>query len=421
MDQKPVSKCKPQDWMRDKSTRAVMDALGQGNALFVGGCVRNTLLGVPVDDIDIASPLPPVQASARLKAAGIKVAPTGIDHGTITAVVEGKPFEITTLRKDVETDGRRATVEFSTDWTEDARRRDFTMNTLLMDMDGHVYDPLGCGIADLNARRVVFVGEPSERIAEDHLRILRYFRFHALYADGAPDEKALSACRAAADKIAGLSKERITQEFFKILSVESPTDILTLMFENGILLPLTQPSPVLGYPSPGGRGRRSEAEQGEGGNMTLLKNLCHFQKNYGLEFLAARLLVLAGFKDENIKCFEEFLLIPKVFRKDIENLNQVLALPDLSNDHAVKVAVYKHGRIPTAQALMIELALDRVMNGYGPEAVKIIQNWEIPDFPLTGEDLIKEGFKPGPALGEELNRREDAWISGGFTPVPNTV
>ena len=442
--------------MKASETRAVMEALGRGDALFVGGCVRNALLGQPVDDIDIVSILRPDEVTKKLEAVGIKVIPTGIDHGTVTAVASGKPFEITTLRKDVETDGRHAVIEFSTDWAEDARRRDFTMNTLLMDLEGNIYDPLGCGLEDLRARRVVFVGDPRERIAEDHLRILRYFRFHALYSAGLPDKKALSACRAASDKIAGLSKERITQEFFKILSVDNQAEILALMFDNGILLPLIQPSPVLEYPSPGGRGRRSAAEQGEGGNMTLLKNLCHFQKNYGLVSIAARLLVLAGFAEEvmqkspslegggkgegiesnniehphpnpppqggedsgdvmnRIASLSKFLLIPKVFRKDMQAIYEVLKLPDLSNDHAVKVAVYKHGRIPTAQALMIELALDRVMNGYAPQAVKIIQNWDIPDFPITGEDLIKQGFKPGPELGAELSRREEAWIKVGF-------
>ncbi|HOO80967.1 MAG TPA: CCA tRNA nucleotidyltransferase [Alphaproteobacteria bacterium] len=392
MDQKPVSMLEPQDWMKADETQSVMKALGQGYALFVGGCVRNALLGQSVDDIDIASALTPDEVTKKLEAAGIKVIPTGIDHGTVTAVTGGKPFEITTLRKDVETDGRRAVVEFSTDWAEDARRRDFTMNTLLMDLEGNIYDPLGCGLKDLHARRVVFVGDPRKRIAEDYLRILRYFRFHALYADGAPDAQALAACRTAADKIAALSKERITQEFFKILSVDDPLTVLILMFENDILKEFKTPE----Y------------------DERLLKSLCYFQKNYGLVSIAARLLILAGFAEKNLKAFDDFLLIPKVFKKDIENLNQVLALPDLKDDHAVKVAIYKHGRTATAQGLMIELALDRVMNGYAPQAVKIIQNWDIPDFLLTGEDLIKEGFKPGPQLGEELQRREDAWIKGGF-------
>ncbi len=390
---KSVSTLKAQDWMNAPETKSVMDALGDGNALFVGGCVRNTLLDEPVEDIDIATKLVPEEVVSSLEAANIKAVPTGIEHGTVTAVVEGKPFEITTLRKDVETDGRRATVSFSEDWAEDAKRRDFTMNTMLADMDGQVFDPLGQGLEDLQARRVVFVGEPSERIAEDHLRILRYFRFHALYADGEPDEAALKACREGADKIPSLSKERITQEFFKILSVDAPVSILETMFENNILKEFS----FAGY------------------NPEMLTHLCTFQNNYGLVFLASRLLVLAGFAEKNIKAFDGFLLIPKVFKKDIENLIQVLALPNLSEEHAVKVAIYKYGRVPTVQGLMIEIAQDRVMNGYGPKAIEIIQNWDIPNFPISGEDLIKKGASEGPELGRELQRLEDEWIKNGFT------
>jgi poly(A) polymerase len=389
---KAVETITPQGWMRSAESKAVMSALGEGNALFVGGCVRNVLLDEVVEDIDIATKLVPQDVMKRLEATAVKVVPTGIEHGTVTAVVEGKLFEITTLRKDVETDGRRAVVAFSEDWTEDARRRDFTMNALLMDMEGKVFDPLGCGLKDLQAHRVVFVGDPAERIAEDHLRILRYFRFHALYGQGEMDEAALGACRAAADKIPALSKERITQEFFKILSVDAPALVLQTMFENNILKEFFSPE----Y------------------NPELLTQLCTFQKNYGLGFLASRLLVLAGFAEKNLKVLDEFLLIPRVFKKDIENLIQVLALPDLGEDHAVKVAIYKFGRVPTAQALMIELAQDRVMNGYAPKALDIIQNWDIPNFAVTGEDLIKKGIPQGPELGQELQRLEEEWIEHGF-------
>ncbi len=389
---KSVSTLDPQDWMSAPETKEVMKALGEGNARFVGGCVRNALLGEVVEDIDIATKLTPDIVTEKLETAGVKVVPTGIEHGTVTAVAQGKPFEITTLRKDVETDGRRAVVAFSEDWIEDAQRRDFTMNTLLMDLDGKIYDPLGQGLDDLRKRRVVFVGNPAQRIAEDHLRILRYFRFHALYADGPPDEDALKACREGAHKIPELSRERITQEFFKILSVEIPTVVLQMMFENKVLESF------------------SVAEY----NPETLEHVCMFQKNYGLAFLAARLLVLAGFEEKNITHMEEFLLIPKVFRKDIQNLIQVLALPDLGNDHAVKVAVYKYGRVGVAQALMIELAQDRVMNGYAPKALDIIQNWEVPNFPVSGEDLIKKGVPQGPELGRELERLEDEWIGRGF-------
>ena len=293
----------------------------------------------------------------------------------------------------VVTDGRRATIAFSTDWQEDAARRDFTMNTLLADGEGNIYDPLGQGVEDLKAGRVIFVGEARQRIAEDILRILRFFRFHALYGKGDPDEDALTACREFADKIPELSRERITQEFLKIISVDDPVDILTLMFENNILKQFNF----------------NETK------LIVLKYTCDFQRRYGLGFVASRLYALAGFSLKNVEAMENLLLLPKVFKKDMEAIDKILQLPDLNNDHAVKVAIYDHGRVPTAQALMIELATDRVMNGYVLKALEIIQNWDIPDFPLSGEDLIKEGFKPGPVLGEELTRRERAWIDNGFS------
>lgn len=389
---KPASKLDIQDWMTSKEASAVMEALGDGNALFVGGCVRNALLGKTVDDIDIATTLTPDEVTKRLEKAGIKAVPTGIEHGTVTAVMDGKPFEITTLRKDVETDGRHAVVAFSTDWAEDAARRDFTINTLLADQKGNIFDPLGQGLDDLRARNVVFVGDPAQRIAEDHLRILRYFRFHALYASGDPDKDALQACKDAGDKIPSLSKERITQEFFKILSVDDPVSVLKIMFDHNILKQFSKPE--------------YDAE--------LLGHVCDFQNRYGLAFVSARLWVLAGFKEANLQSFEELLLIPKVFKKDIEAIAAVLALPDLSEDHAVKVAVYKFGRVGAAQALMIELAQDRVMNGYAPKALEIIQKWDIPNFPVSGEDLIKKGVPQGPELGRELERLEEEWIERGF-------
>lgn len=392
MNLKPAATIPPQKWMKSASTRAVMDALGEGNALFVGGCVRNAVLGIPVEDIDIATKLTPDDVIAKLNAAGIKTIPTGIDHGTVTAVVEGQGFEITTLRKDVATDGRRATVAFSTDWQEDAERRDFTMNTLLADGEGNIYDPLGRGLDDLKAGRVVFVGEAKQRIAEDILRILRFFRFYALYGKGDPDHYCLEACREFAGKIPELSKERIAQEFLKIISVDNPMDILSLMFENNVLSEL----------------------QFKETKLPVFKYICDFQMRYGLGFVASRLYALAGFSLENVEAMENLLLLPKVFKKDMQAIDKILQFPGLSDDHSVKVAIYDYGRVPTAQALMIELATDRVMNGYVPKAIDIIQNWDVPDFPLRGEDLIKEGFKPGPELGDELTRRERAWVDNGF-------
>lgn len=377
--------------MVSAETTRVMAALG-GKARFVGGCVRNMLLWLEVGDIDIATPHTPDQVMEKMTAAGIKVVPTGIEHGTVTAIVNKKPYEITTLRRDVETDGRRAVVSFTDNWREDALRRDFTMNTLLADPEGNIYDPTGEGVKDLEARCVRFVGDPATRIAEDHLRILRFFRFHALYGHGVPDGAGLKACRAAADKIRSLSRERITQEFFKILSVDSPSDVLKIMFENNILREFLFPE----Y------------------QKNLFKHLCEFQNRYGLAFVSSRLFAVAGFSQVNVFELDKLLLIPNVFKKDIHAISEILKLPDLVEDQAVRVAVYKFGRVPTAQALMIELAEDRVMNGYAPQALKIIQKWEIPDLPVTGHDLMKAGIKEGPELGRTLAAIEDWWIEGGF-------
>lgn len=391
MPQKVELKIAPPAWMTAPGVAALLAAL-DGQARFVGGCVRNTLLDVPVEDVDLATPLTPPEVIEKLEAANIRVIPTGIEHGTVTAVIDGRSYEITTLRRDVETDGRRAVVAFTQDWREDALRRDFTMNTLLADAQGQVFDPLGQGLADLRARKVVFVGDASARIAEDYLRILRFFRFHALYGRGAPDGAALAACRAGADKIASLSKERITQEFFKILSVDAPQEILALMFGHGVLREFETPE----Y------------------DPALMGHVCAFQQRYGLAFIAARLLVLAGFSGKNLEAMEKILLIPRVFRKDIEAIIRVLEMPDLDAGPRVKEAVYRYGRIPAAQALMIELAQDRVMNGYAPEAIAIIQKWEIPNFPVSGNDLMQEGYKPGPELGARLADLEERWIKNGF-------
>jgi poly(A) polymerase len=197
----------PQPWMLDPATTRVMEALeragGEDCARFVGGCVRNAILGAPVRDIDIATTLTPPQVTAALEAASLKALPTGIDHGTITAVALGRPLEITTLRRDVATDGRRAVVAFTTDWSEDAARRDFRLNALYADAAGRLYDPTGAGLADARAGAIVFVGDPVQRIREDALRILRYFRFLAWYGRGEPDPAALAACRDEREQLTG--------------------------------------------------------------------------------------------------------------------------------------------------------------------------------------------------------------------------
>ncbi len=389
---KIVKTIEQQKWMQSPETQKLMGVLGHDNALFVGGCVRNALLGEDVTDLDIATKHRPEQVIKYLEDKGIKAIPTGIDHGTVTAVIDQLTFEITTLRKDIKTDGRRAVVAYTDDWRDDAQRRDFTMNTLLMNIHGAVFDPLGQGMADLESRIVRFVGEPEKRIREDVLRILRFFRFHGAYGQGDPEDTGVKACAHSADKISTLSRERITQEFLKILSLDNPVDTLRIMFAHGVL---------------------KEFDHGQEAQDNL-NHLCTFQNNYSLSFIASRLYVLAGMSTDNVQVMEALLLLPKVFKKDIQAIDSVLKLPNMDHDHAVKVAIYKFGRVPTAQALMIELATDRVMNGYAPKAVDLIQNWDIPTFPVTGNDLIKEGILKGPELGQELTRREEEWIYNGF-------
>ncbi|HEY8191270.1 MAG TPA: CCA tRNA nucleotidyltransferase, partial [Alphaproteobacteria bacterium] len=273
---------------------AVMAALSNWDrenpaALFVGGCVRNALSGCAVDDVDIATIWTPQQTIEKLESVGIRAIPTGLEHGTVTAVADGVTFEITTLRRDVDTDGRRAVVAFTTDWSEDAARRDFTMNTLLADGAGNVYDPTGKGLADLKAGRVVFVGAPAQRIAEDYLRILRFFRFHALYGTDAPDEAGLAACGAASDKIIRLSRERITQEMFRIIGAPDPATTLQIMFENNVMRDLPDHAYL----------------------PSALRQLCQLQYRYRAPDNIARLAVIAGTNPSHINRLEKYFIFSR--------------------------------------------------------------------------------------------------------------
>ena len=227
-------------WRRKRGMARLLEALGadEGLTRYVGGAVRDDLLHLPVSDLDLATRLRPEEVVERLEAAKIRPVPTGIEHGTVTAVSSGSPYEVTTLRRDVSTDGRRATVAFTDDWEEDAARRDFTINALSADpQTGHVFDYFG-GKDDLVARRVRFIGEPLERIAEDHLRILRFFRFHARFGLGEPDAEGLIACATRANDLMALSRERIADELLKLLAVEDPTATVAIMLDQGIMRPV---------------------------------------------------------------------------------------------------------------------------------------------------------------------------------------
>ncbi|MCK6419159.1 MAG: CCA tRNA nucleotidyltransferase [Alphaproteobacteria bacterium] len=397
-DLRPGLSINPPSWMQDADTQEIFTAL-KGQVLFVGGCVRNALLHLPVDDIDLATPLKPDAVMSALENAGIRTVPTGVAHGTVTAILNMRVYEITTLRRDEETDGRHAQVAFTDSWHEDIARRDFTMNALLADLQGNIYDLTGRGVEDTLKGRVVFVGNPEERIEEDYLRILRFFRFFAHYGRGPVDQEAYTACAKLAPFIFALSHERITKEFFKLLEAENANTSIDLLERAGIL-------EYFNFPY----------KEDPSHDPHLMATLCAFQKHYKLPSVTARLFVFSGLLPENVHKLETLLIVPKVFKKEMETLVRILALPDLDHEHVIHRAVYLFGRTLTLQALMLSLALGRVENGNAPPAIDMIQKWPIPEFPLSGKDLLAAGVKQGPNIGRVLDAIEEWWIGEEFKP-----
>ncbi len=369
---------------------ALQNKTVQPQILFVGGCVRNAVLGLPPGDCDLATIHPPFEVTRRLEGAKIKVIPTGIDHGTVTAVVSGKPFEITTLRRDIKTDGRHAVVFFTQDWSLDAQRRDFTMNTLLADTAGNVYDPTGQGLSDLDAGRVVFVGDPAQRIAEDHLRILRFFRFHACYGRGEPDSEALAACQDAASNITTLSRERITQEILKILAIDHPANILEIMFKCNVM----------------GDFVNLNCEISHLGMLTGL------QKRLGSVSTAsvmARLTFLCAGDPEHIPVIEKYLLFSNAARRTLESLLNATRSP-----FGIKERLYRFGRDVGGQSLLILAAMTGAV--ISENELDLIRHWEIPVLPVSGGDLKEMGLPDGPRIGEILKDVETWWVEWDFQP-----
>ena len=380
-----------QPWMTAPEIQTLFSALQDDRAepqiLFVGGCVRNTLLQKPPGDFDLATVHVPDEVVRRLTSRGIKVVPTGIEHGTVTAIISGKPFEITTLRRDIETDGRHAVVSFTQSWEEDAQRRDFTMNTLLVDYQGNIFDPIRSGIVDLASGRVVFVGEPEQRIAEDILRILRFFRFYGAFGAGAPDARALAACAQFAPKIITLSRERITQETMKILGFDRAADVLDLMFQNKVMadLPHSSYSP------------------------DMLRHFCGIQKRFGSINLEARIVILCAGNIDHLRIVEKYLLFSNAQRKMLESL-----FKSIQDPARIRERLYRYGREIGAQSALIRAVIDDVII---PESdMEVIRHWEIPVLPLNGEDLKNLGITPGPQMGEVMREVETWWIEWDFQP-----
>ena len=366
------------EWMAREDLAALVDALGAGNVRWVGGAVRDTLLGHPVKDIDAASPLTPDEVMARLTAAGIRHVPTGLDHGTVTAVLPGGPVEITTLRKDVSTDGRRATVAFSDDWREDAARRDFTINALYADPHtGEIFDWFG-GLADLEARRVRFIGDARERIREDHLRILRYYRFHARFG-ATIDKEAEKACVELAPMLKGLSRERVGWELLALLALPDPVDTVRRMHESGVL------DVVL--PEAAGQATSAlaalvQAENAAGIAPSAIRRLAALlpAAPRHAEPVAARLRLSAAQKKRLITAAE---------RSAAPGDPRALA--------------YRLGR---------EAALDRLLLAGAGTAP--LEGWEIPALPLKGGEIVARGVAAGPEVARILHAVEDRWIAEGF-------
>lgn len=384
MTLEPSEQIRSRPWMKDTALTAVFTTLEEREAtqpvvLFVGGCVRNSILEYDLSDIDLATYLAPDIVMKKLISRGIKALPTGIEHGTVTAVIDNSTIEITTLRRDVSTDGRRAVVAFTDDWREDAQRRDFTINTLLMDQDGYIYDPTGRGLDDLKAGHVRFVGDARARVQEDYLRILRFFRFYGVYGKGAPDKDALAACREFAGAIPRLSKERITQEFRRILMADDPVPVLDLMFENNVL-----PDLII-----------------DKAGLSLLQAALSYP---------SRLLVLAAFREKGIERLEQFLILSK---EEKRTLRQILAafslLADLQEKN-VKLSLYRYGRDVTRQAVFLKA------EAAPSEILDIIEHGTIPAFPLSGDDVKKTGVSQGPEIGRILQAIENWWIDRDFQP-----
>ena len=373
-------KLDPDAFLKRTGIKRLLNALDakQGTARFVGGAVRDLLLGEKPGDLDLATTLRPDEVVRRLEAAGIKAVPTGIEHGTVTAVSSGTVVEVTTLRSDVSTDGRRATVAFTNDWAKDAGRRDFTINALYADpFTGELFDYFG-GLDDLKSRSLRFIGEPLQRIAEDHLRILRYFRFHARYGHGAPDPHALEACVERANDLMALSRERIADELLKLFALDDPTPTVRLMHERGLFAPVVPEVADIDR-----LGRLVAAERSARIKADPLRRLAALlpAEPAPADRIAARLK-----------------LSNKAKKRLGSAANQELGLNP-------KALAYRIG---------VEGAVDRLLLFGQPAEAKSIAKWAPPRMPIGGNDVIARGITEGPDVARTLRRIEDAWEAAGF-------
>jgi poly(A) polymerase len=384
-----------QPWMMNPRTQAVVGALRADGAevRFVGGCVRDAVVGRAIKDIDLATPDPPETVIALLKRAGLKAVPTGIEHGTVTAVAEGQPFEVTTLRRDVESYGRHAKVEFTDDWRADAARRDLTFNAMSLSPDGTLHDYFG-GYDDLLAGRVRFVGDAVTRIEEDVLRLLRFFRFFAHYGEPPPDAEALAACRRLAPKLPGLSGERLQAETLKLLAARDPAPVLMLMQEQEVLPHLLP----------------------EAKSVARLAELVKIEHQLGRE--PDSILRLAALIEGGAEVARAVAWRLRLSNADRDRLIAALVAASLSpsfDEKARRVALYRLGWETFRDRVLLSWASTGV-NPDDPQWSALLAMGETtpPVFPLQGRDLLAFGIKAGPRVGELLKAVETWWIEGDF-------
>jgi len=383
-------------WLASTSTRAVIAAITRGGfeARVVGGAVRNALLGLPVKDVDLATTAVPQEVIRLAAAGGLGAVPTGVSHGTVTVIAHHQPIEVTTLRRDIETFGRQARVTFTTDWSEDAARRDFTLNALYCDQDGTVHDPIG-GYPDLVARRVRFIGDARDRIREDYLRILRFFRFTAAYAEGPPDPAGLAASVALAEGLAQLSAERIRAELLRLLAAPRAVEIVEVMAEAGLI----------------------EALIGVGGDVTLLGRLADIEAALGRD--ADPLLRLAALSGGN-RHLTALGARLRLSNAESERLAR-LALPDPAFDpdtdeREARGFLYRFGVETFRDGVLMAWA----RGGAAPDCSRwrgrfVLPNrWKVPTLPVRGADLLERGLAQGPAIGRVVRAFEEWWIAEDF-------
>ena len=385
-------------WMRDTGVLSLFAALPEGSLRFVGGCVRNALWGEDVGDIDLACQLEPEAVVAALEAAGIRYVPTGIAHGTVTAVIDGQPFEVTSLRRDVETDGRRATVAHTMDWAEDAQRRDLTMNSLYADLSGRVYDPTGQGLSDLKSRKFRFVGDAEQRVQEDYLRILRFFRFLALYGGQEKvDAASLKACREHQAGIRKLSAERVWMELKKLLSADNPVRACHIMLTNGIL----------------------ESVLPEANNVDGLEALVKLESRENIKpDPLLRLMAMSAREPLQMALLTKRLKMSKAETARLRGWadNDAQLSTDMPERERM-AAIYKSGKSVIIDRARLRAAgeTDPIQSSRWMSLADLAMGWQPPVFPLTGKDLAKAGVPKGPGMGKALKALEALWIRSGFS------